>query len=659
MTIWSAEIKELEVITKSFSGQLPELKKELEELLKAENENVVLLYSRRCLEVIVNDLCKIELNRPRKIEPLKGIIDKLYKEEKVPPHIITSMLNLNSLSVYGAHPKEYDPQQVRPVLINLTTIIQWYLKSNDTRPSGKMIEQEKDDNNVREDSKETAQKTNKGLIIFLSALTLVAVIVVALFVFNIIGGGKQNEELEKSIAVIPFINDSPDEANNYFINGIMDEVLINLQSIKDLTVVSRNSVEQYRGPNKPPTPEIARELNVNYIVEGSCQKYGNTFRLRVQLINAPEDRHIWGDSYEKEIEATNDIFSIQTQIAESIAAELKVIITPEEKQLIDKEPTKNLEAYDYYLLGKNYYNNFTHDEDLWKSIEYFQLAIAIDTSYAMAYSGLAEAYMQLFNAGILPPMEAYPKIKTYSTKALELDEELANTHTILGRVKQDFEYDFTGAEQEYIRALKNNPNSADAHSYYAAYLSVIGKHNEALSHSDIAINLDPLSIHAKASKYLNLFYAGKKIEALKLMQEARDLDSVYPYWHYYCAVVYINLEKYNEALTMLQIQIKLMGNDNISDELGLLGYAYAQLGQKEEAQKQLLQLDELSSRGLYVPPRARVTVHMGLGNTDKALEIIEKALEEHSIRLYIFRYLEHDPLLNNPRYIELMESAED
>lgn len=343
MPIWYSEIKELEILYSSIKGRFPELEKELDQLLETGDANVVMLYSRRCLEVIITDLCLSELKRPRKTEPLKGIIDKLNKEEKVPSHIITSMDHLNSLSNFGAHPKDFDPRQVKPVLNNLATVLEWYLKYKYTQNIIKeKTEVAKPAIERPFDIKELSPESNKKIIILLSGLLLiVAIVVVVLFVFNIIGGGKLTKEPEKSIAILPFKNDSPDEENVYFLNGIMEEILTNLQTIQDIRVISRTSVEQYRNTTKS-IPEIAKELGVNYIVEGSGEKYGNTFNLNVQLIMAStKEGHLWANSYEQEIKGVNDIFSIRRQIAQAIAAELKAVITPQEKDMIQRNQSFN------------------------------------------------------------------------------------------------------------------------------------------------------------------------------------------------------------------------------------------------------------------------------------------------------------------------------
>ena len=253
MSIWTAEIKEIERVNKSLKGHFPELERELKYLINTEDENVALLYSRRCLEVIITDLCESELKKSRGTEPLKGIIDKLQKEEKVPYNIIASMHGLNTLSTFGTHPKDFDPEQVKPVLSNLAIVTKWYLKYKGIQVDLSSI------------AKEEKQKDKYPEV----------------------------PESEKSIAVLPFKNDSKDEENTYFINGLMEEVLNNLQKIKDLRVISRTSVEQYRNQTKS-IPEIAKELGVNYIVEGSGQKYGNAFRLRAQLIMAAKESHLWG-----------------------------------------------------------------------------------------------------------------------------------------------------------------------------------------------------------------------------------------------------------------------------------------------------------------------------------------------------------------------------
>jgi len=360
--------------------------------------------------------------------------------------------------------------------------------------------------------------------------------------------------------------------------------------------------------------------HVAFILEGSFRKYGDQARLIVQLIQSGMEDHAWANQYDRE---WKDIFTVESEVAQSIAQELKAVITLNEKELIEKKHTENLEAYDYYLLGQNYAKGSSMDTSLWKKIDYFQQAIALDSTYALAYSGIAGVYLTLSERVLLSPNEAYPKAKAYAMKALELNQEIENAHYLLGNVYQYYEYDFTAAEREFIRALEINPNSHIAHLYYAKFLSNMGRHDQALSHADIALKLDPLNT-TKSAKYRILFKAGYKSEALKLAEEVRDSYPNNPYNYWWCAVFYSELGMYNEAISMLQTQITYMENDNITDEIGLLGYLYGRLGQKDEALKYYSRLDELSAQGFYVGTRARIWVNLGINNLDKVIEILEK-----------------------------------
>jgi TolB-like protein len=482
MVIWSAEIKELERLNVSLIGHFPELEKEIGQLVKTEDENVAMLYSRRCLEIIVTDLCECELKRPRKTEPLKGIIDKLNKEEKVASYIVTSMHSLNSLSTYGAHPRDFDPEQVKPAISNLAIILKWYLKY-------------------------------KGIEI-LSKSSIAEEDVIA-------GIGKQAPDatkLEKSVAILPFKNDSKDEENTYFINGLMEEVLNNLQKIKDLRVISRTSVEQYRNQTKP-IPEIAKELGVNYIVEGSGQKYGSSFRLRVQLIMAEHESHLWGESFQKTITEVEDIFNIQIKIAESIAEELKVVISPGEKKLIEKIPAADIEVYDEYLKARSYWTDFTK-ESLYKAVEYLTRAIEKNPNWAPLYAGLAEVWIWIQQAGWEQASVAGPIIFQNLNKAMELDPELAEVHYQCAVSAQLVEWDWGKSEKEFLKALAINPNNSLSRLMYAQLLLILTRPDESMAQRELAISLDPLNPVTKLIYMGTLVQAGECKASLSLLEEA-------------------------------------------------------------------------------------------------------------------------------------------
>jgi TolB-like protein len=516
MQIWSAEIKELERLYESLKGRFPELENEMEQLIRTEDANVVMLYSRRCLEVIITDLCECELKRPRKTEPLKGIIDKLSHEEKIPSHIVASMQSLNSMSTFGTHPKEFDPEQVRPVLNNLTTIIKWYLKYKDSQTISKpVIEEAKDETKSSDDSSKPIQKSKKRLILLLSGLALVvAIVVAAFFIFNIIGKRKQAEDLsklEKSIAVLPFENLSSDEEQAWFSDGITDVIINQLSKISDLRVLGRTSTLKYKETEeKKSIAEIGEELGVNFIIEGTVQRQENKMRISVQLIRALNEGHIWSDIYDRE---WKDIFDIQSDIAQRIAMELKTALTPEVKEQIEKSQTNNPEAYNLYLQGRFHWYKRT-EEGLNKSVEYFEKALAADPNYALAYAGLADAYFIQTWWRWIPWIEGHTRAKEYALKALEIDKNLAEAHTVLGGILNWNDWNFEEARKELLLAVKLDPNFAIARQYYSELLDVLRENYEARLQINIALKLDPFypMLHSMSSMYY--YNEGKLKESL-------------------------------------------------------------------------------------------------------------------------------------------------
>jgi TolB-like protein/Flp pilus assembly protein TadD len=433
MQIWSSEIKELESLFASIKGRFAELEKELGRLVKADDENMVLLYSRRCLEVIITDLCECELKRPRRTEPLKGIIDKLQREEKVPSHIVVSMIYLNSLSSFGAHPKEFDPREIKPVLLNLTTIIEWYLKYKDVQTiSSEAPEEAKYESEEKVDIKNSVPETKKRSIFLFSGIFLAIVIIVsALFIFKIIGDRKQTKEVEKSIAVLPFTSLSDDPEKQYLADGVMDAILLHLSKIEDLTVKSRTSVLQYRGTEKTMNI-IGKELGVEYLLEGSFQKYGDNARLIVQLIKTGKEGHVWAKEYTRN---WSDIFSVQSEVAQSIANELDAVITPEEKELINKVPTNNLSAYDLHLQALEFYNKFmvTHDRKFLEKVSQLaNISLELDPGFALAYYWLGESSLSDREmSGYLRPFYLDTALSFFN-RALELDPTLSEAYLARG-----------------------------------------------------------------------------------------------------------------------------------------------------------------------------------------------------------------------------------
>jgi TolB-like protein len=612
MTIWSAEIKELERLNVSLIGHFPELEKEMGQLVKTEDENVAMLYSRRCLEIIVTDLCECELKRPRKTEPLKGIIDKLNKEEKVASYIVTSMHSLNSLSTYGAHPKDFDPEQVKPALSNLKIVLKWYLKYKGIEILGKPLTTEEND---------VFTGTGEHLTDIL--------------------------KLEKSVAILPFRNDSKDEENTYFINGLMEEILNNLQKIKDLRVISRTSVEQYRTQTKP-IPEIAKELGVNYIVEGSGQKYGNSFRLRTQLIMAAKETHLWGESFQQKITDVEDIFNIQTKIAEIIADELKAVITPEEKQLIEKVPTSNNEAYEAYIKGRFYLQNINQN-NLDISQKHFELAIKRDPGYAHAYAGIAYIWLLKQQMGFTIPEEAGPKIMESILKAAELDSNIAEVHFMQACINYLGVWDWKTSESEFMKALAINPNHAEAHGLYAQLLYILGRPKDAIKHSDLSFKLDPMNQLVKMWYGFNFLYEKRYDDTISIYREVLKLDpNNYPFYSGISEACHLKgqLEEALESTKLYYINW-YPDIDHVFDQYTKLGYSGVMNLEGDLLVKQ--------SEKKYVMPADIIELYGMGGNKEKTLEWLEKGYElRDPTTPYIGRPFITSLLINEPRYHELL-----
>jgi TolB-like protein/Tfp pilus assembly protein PilF len=615
MSIWSAEIKELERLNLSLAGHFPLLEKEMGLLLKTEDENVAMLYSRRCLEVIVTDLCENELNRPRKTEPLKGIIDKLNKEEKVPSYIITSMHSLNSLSTYGAHPKDFDPEQVKPALNNLAIVVKWYLRY-------------------------------KGIEILIEPSAGKAK--------TIAGDGKQQTEatrLEKSIAVLPFINDSPDQENTYFINGVMEEILNNLQKIKDLRVISRTSAEKFRGQNKS-IPEIAEELGVNFIVEGSGQKYGNAFRLRAQLIMAAKETHLWGESFQSEINDVKDIFNIQIKIAKSLAEELKAVISPEEKRLIEKIPSADLEVYDKYLKARSYWTDFTK-EALTKALEFLNSAVEKDPSWAPLYAGLTEVWMTIQQLGYEPPSVAGPKIIENLNKALELDPDLSNVHFISAMIAHLMEWDWEKSEKEFLKALAINPGDAIARICYAQLLVVLNRNDEALTQGHLANSLDPLNSTMKMLYGWLLLAVGDCKSSLSVGEEALAADP--GNWVHYTTIetAAYRCKEYDKVIKAVRYALPFPVEEDEYKEIERIYHEHGIATAYEEIMK-LLENFAQNNPITFMDMAMR---YVYANKPDKAMEWIEKGLEMHDPQMTYITTLGYnlDPLFKIPRFIEIAD----
>jgi TolB-like protein/Tfp pilus assembly protein PilF len=451
----------------------------------------------------------------------------------------------------------------------------------------------------------------------------------------------------ESIAVLPLENLSHNPEQEYFADGMTEALITDLGKISALRVISRTSVMQYKGTKKP-LPEIARELNVDAVLEGTVTRSGDRVRVTANLLHAPTDRHLWAETYESDL---GDVLTLQGEVARAIAEQVRIKLTPEEQARFAPAHSVNPEAHDAYLKGR-YYWNLRTESGLKKSIDYFQQAIKKDPGYARAYAGLADSYAVSVMWGFAPPREAYPRAKAAALKALEMDGTLAEPHASLGVAKVDFDFDFVGAEKEYKLAIKLNPSYATAHEWYATYLALMGRHNEAFPEIKRAQELDPLSPTISVMSAPLLLWSRRYDEAIA---ESRRTLELYPGFypaHMYLGSAYEQKKLYDQAIAEYQKALALEPGNSILGTALACGYAAA--GKRSEALKRISQLKE-HSRRMYVSPYGIACIYAALGHVDQACAWLEKAYEDRSYGLYSLKTNPRfDPLRSDPRFQALL-----
>ena len=468
------------------------------------------------------------------------------------------------------------------------------------------------------------------------------VVIVGLILLNIIPRTGKEEILDKSIAVLPFENLSEEEGNEHFVDGLVDDLLNKISVIEELRVTSSTSSDMYRERGIKSVPEIASELNVSYILEGSVQRYGDKARIAVQLIDAINDDNIWAENYDRDIV---DIFKTQSEIAIQIASELNTILTSKQKTHLQDDKTKNVKAFELYQMGRFYWNKRTGD-GFTKSIEYFEKAIDEDPSYGLAYAGFADTYKLMALQGWMDMQEGRDKAEELALKALELDENLAEAYSVLGSIYDYVDWDWENAEKAFKRALEINPNYSTAHHYYSEHLSITGHHDEARKHIDKALEINPLSFVIRFVSAQLYYGQGYFSEALTEIQKCNELQENHLWLPNYEFQIYWQIgdeEKAHESLR------KILERDSIYN-LEIAKNIYKDSGLQSVIEWKM-KIDEAhdDSHPYYI-----ASIYGMIGEDEKALYWLEKAYAAREI-VDISHNIYFRNLHNNPRYIAILK----
>ena len=480
-------------------------------------------------------------------------------------------------------------------------------------------------------------------VIFVLALVL-SLAILAVWRFR---SGARPPTVIRSLAVLPLDNLSGDASQNYFADGMTDELITDLAQIRALRIISRTSVMGYKGVRKP-LPEIARELNVDALVEGTVLRFGDQVRITAQLIQAPADKHLWADSYEGNL---RDTLALQKRVAKTIAEQIRIEVTPQEQEALRSVKAVNPDAYENYLKGRFFWNKRSAD-GLKKAVDYFNQAIAEDPKYAAAYSGLADAYALAgdWQYAVMTSKEAMPRAKAAAMKALELDDNLGEAHASLAFCLDGFDWNFEAADREFRRAIELNPGYATAHHWYSWHLSLLGRNSEAIAEMRKAENLDPLSLIINADLAELLLIAHFPDESIEQSRKTIEMDPDFAFAHNQLAQAYLEKHMFSEAIGELQKAIQISGES--ATFTANLARAYAATNKKAEAVELLNDLTKRSAPG-YADATAIAMIYTALGDKDQAMASLERGYEERFNPGVLLRPC-FDPLRSDPRFQNLV-----
>lgn len=448
----------------------------------------------------------------------------------------------------------------------------------------------------------------------------------------------------QSLAVLPLQNLSHDPEQDYFADGMTDELTTELAQISGLQVISRTSAMQYKGTHKG-LPEIARDLGVDAVIEGSVERSGDEVRISAQLINARTDTHLWARSYQRNL---RDILAMQGEVARAIAGEIQIQLTPQEQARLERPRAVNPAAYEAYLKGR-YHFEFHTGNELQKAMGEFQRAIQLDPSYALGYVGLSNAYHMLVFNGDASPQEVFPKAKDAVLKALQLDPQLAEAHACLALVLGQYDWDWVGAEREYKRAIELSPNNVSAHALYSEMLSIQGRHSEAIVEAERARELDPISPSALFLFSRAYFYGHQYNRAVQEFKNSLDINPNLWAMHLFLGQVYEQQGLHSQALAELR-----KGQGPTLLATSSIGYVFAVSGKEAEAKAILSDLI-IHSKATYLPPTYIARIYVGLGEKDEAFAWLEKGYDARDSHM---EFLAVDPMFDSlrsdPRLVDLL-----
>jgi eukaryotic-like serine/threonine-protein kinase len=442
----------------------------------------------------------------------------------------------------------------------------------------------------------------------------------------------------QSLAVLPFQSVSADPQQEYFVDGMTEAIITKLAQLNAVKVISRTSVMQYKGSKKS-LPEIGRSLHVDAVVEGSVVRSGDRVRISAELVEASTDRQLFAQSYERDI---RDVLALQSEIAQAITKEIRIKLTSQQQARLVTTAAIDPRAFEACLKGRYFWNKRTA-EGFFKGVDYFQQGIAADDKYAPAYAGLADSYLMLAEYGVLPPNEALPKARAAAAKALALDDTLAEVHSSLASIAEDYDWDWPGAQREFRRAIELNQGSATAHQWYAEFLAAMGRFDEALPEISRAREIDPLSLIISSVMGEVLYESRQYDQAIEQLHKTMEIDPNFAEAHRLMGETYVQLGRTDEAASEFKKAMSLSGDS--PQYMASLARFYAVSGRPDEAKKILNQLKTHSARG-YVSSADLSLVFAGLGDKDGAFELLREAYEKRDPFLVNIKV---DPRLDNLR----------